>query len=240
MQLDVSAPAVTRGARSIRTQIVEGALRGRVVDDGAGGIRQDEVELVVHTWFSPIPGANGKVDVTKLVGSGRATDLPGTGGLLGLGVRAVTAIIPKKVPGNTGPVNVEARAVIDVLQVAPGRRTVLAAASDAEVGLGTVVHDPSAAGQKVARGQRVPGLGVWRGGGPDDEHARKYHERPDRETACQLTDAFRSFIHLCILLSRSGSLVVRLRDTRSRGRDHDVGNAGNNDMKGVHCSGPGG
>src|SRR5882724_7266760 len=45
---------------------------------------------------------------------------------------------------------------------------------------------------------------------------------------------------LCILLSRSGSLVVRLRDTRSRGRDHDVGNAGNNDMKGVHCGGAGG
>ncbi len=240
MQLDVSAPAVSRGARSIRTQIVEGTFRGRVVDDRAGGIRQDEVELVVNTWFSRIPGANGKVDVTELVGPGRATDLPGAGGLVGLGVRAVATIIPKKVPRNAGPVNVQAGAVIDVLQVAPGRRTVLAAASNAEVGLGTVVHDPSAAGQKVARGQRIPGLCVWRGGGPDGEHGRKYHERPCRETACQFTDSFCSFVHLCILLSTCGSLVVRLRDTRGRGCDYDVGNAGNNDMKGVHCGGAGG
>src|SRR6266850_8124872 len=177
MQLDVSAPAVSRhGARSIRSQVVEGALRGRVVDDRAGGIRQDDVELVINTWFSRIPGANGKVDVTELVGPGRATDLPGAGGLAGLGVRAVAAIIPKKVPRNAGPVNVEAGAVIDVLQVAPGRRTVLAAASNAEVGLGTVVHDPSAAGQKVARGQRVPGLCAWRGGSPDHQHHARHDE----------------------------------------------------------------
>jgi len=240
MQLDVSAPAVSRGARSIRTQIVEGAFRGRVVDDRAGGIRQDDVELVVNTWFSRIPGANGEVDVTELVRPGRATDLPGTGGLLGLGVRAVAAIIPKKVSRNAGPVNIQAGAVIDVLQVAPGRRTVFAPASNAEVGLGTVVHDPSAAGQKVTRGQRIPGLCVWRGGGPDGEHGRKYHERPCRETGCQFTDSFRSFAHLCILLSICGSLVVRLRDTRGRGCDYDVGNAGNNDMKGVHCGGAGG
>src|SRR6266403_817426 len=176
MQLDVSAPAVSRGARSIRTQIVEGAFRGRVVDDRAGGIRQDDVELVVNTWFSRIPGANGEVDVTELVRPGRATDLPGTGGLVGLGVRAVAAIIPKVVARNAGPVNVQACAVIDVLQVAPGWRTVLSPASDAEVGLGTVVHDPSAAGQKVARGQRVPGLCVWRGGGPDHQHHARHDE----------------------------------------------------------------
>jgi len=240
MQLDVSAPAVSRGARSIRTQGVKGAFRGRVVDDRAGGIRQDDVELVVNTWLSRIPGANGKVDVTKLVGPGRATDLPGAGGLVGRRVRTVAAIIPKKVPRNAGPVNVQAGAVIDVLQVAPGRRAVLAPASDAKVGLGTVVHDPAAAGQKVAWGQRIPGLCVWRGGGPDCEHGRKYHKRPTRETACQFTDSFRSSIHLCILLSKCGSLVVKLRDTRGRGCNYDVGNAGNNDMQGVHCGAAGG
>jgi len=99
MQLDVSASAVSRhGARSIRTQIVPSALRGRVVDDSAGGIRQDDVELVVHTWLSRIPGANGKVDVTELVRPGRATDLPSTGGLVGLRSVAVAAIVPKVVP----------------------------------------------------------------------------------------------------------------------------------------------
>src|SRR6266576_5427314 len=109
MQLDVSAPATSgRGTRSVRTQIVEGALRGCVVvDDGAGGIGQADVELVVGTWFARIPGANGKVDVTELVGPGRATDLSRTGGLVGLRVRAVAAIIPKEVSRNAGPVNVQ-------------------------------------------------------------------------------------------------------------------------------------
>jgi len=56
MQLDVSAPAVSgRGARSIRTQIVESALGGRVVDNGAVGIGQADVELVVNTRFLPRP-----------------------------------------------------------------------------------------------------------------------------------------------------------------------------------------
>jgi len=107
MQLDVSAPAVSgRGARSIRTQIVESALGGRVVDNGAVGIGQADVELVVNTRFSRVPGANGKVYVTELVRPGRAADLPRTGGLMRLRVRTVAAIIPKEVPRNAGPMNV--------------------------------------------------------------------------------------------------------------------------------------
>ena len=107
MELDVSAPAVSRrGARSIRTQVVPSALQGRVVDDSAGGIHQDDVKLVVNTWFSRIPGANGKVDVTVLVRPGRATDLPRTGGLVGLRVRIVATIIPKIIPRDARPVNV--------------------------------------------------------------------------------------------------------------------------------------
>src|SRR5260370_40033449 len=128
MQLDVPAPAASRrGARSIRTQIVPSALRGRaVVDDCAGRIRQTDVELVVDPGFSCVFGANGKINVRecRVVGPGGATDFPGTGRLTGLRIRT-GAIIPKKVPRNAGPVNVQAGAVIDVFELAPGRPPVL-------------------------------------------------------------------------------------------------------------------
>src|SRR5260370_29991093 len=86
MELDVSAPAVSRRAWGIRTQIVRKApprcLVGRVVvDDCAGGIRQPDVELVVNTGFPSILGANGKINVRerRVVGPGGATDFSGTG-----------------------------------------------------------------------------------------------------------------------------------------------------------------
>jgi len=78
-----------------------------------------------------------------------------------------------------------------------------------------------------------------RGGGPDDEHGRKYSRAPlprDRMPAYRFLC---SLVHLCVLLSISGSLVVRLRDTRGRVRDHYVGNAGNNDMQRIHYGGAG-
>ena len=61
--------------------------------------------------------------------------------------------------------------MVDVLQVAPGWRTVLASAPDAEVRLGTVVYDdPSAASQEVAGLRRRPSL-YWRCcRGPNHEH----------------------------------------------------------------------
>jgi len=149
MELDVSAPAASRrGARSIRTQIVPSALRGRaVVDDRAGRIRQTDVELVVDPGSPASLARNGKVNVTELVRPGRATDLPGTGGLMGLRVRA-GAIIDELIFRDTDPMNVQACAMVDVLQVAPGCEPCLASAPDAEVRLGTVMYDPSAAGQK--------------------------------------------------------------------------------------------
>ena len=176
MELDVSAPAASRrGAWSIRTQIVPSALRGRaVVDDCAGRIRQTDVELVVDSGFSCVFGANGKVNVTELVRPGRATDLPGTGGLMGLRVRA-GAIIDELIFRDTGPVNVQACAMVDVLQVAPGWRTLLASAPDAEVRLGTVVYDPSAAGQKVTR-RRRPSLYARRGRSPNHQHRASHDE----------------------------------------------------------------
>jgi len=174
MELDVSAPTVSRRAWSIRTQIVRKALRDGRVDDSAGRIRQLDVELVVDPGFSCVFGANGKVNVTELVRPGRATDLPGTGGLMGLRVRA-GAIIDELIFRDTGPVNVQACAMVDVLQVAPGWRTVLASAPDAEVRLGTVVYDPSAAGQKVTR-RRRPSLYARRGRSPNHQHRASHDE----------------------------------------------------------------
>src|SRR5229473_716048 len=179
MQLDVSAPAASRrGARSIRTQIVPSALRGRaVVDDCAGRIRQTDVELVVDPGFSCVFGANGKINVRecRVVGPGGATDFPGTGRLARLRIRT-GAIIDELIFRDTGPVNVQACAMVDVLQVAPGWRTVLASAPDAEVRLGTVVYDPSAAGQKVTR-RRRPSLYARRGRSPNHHHRASHDER---------------------------------------------------------------
>ena len=159
MELDVSAPAVSRRAWSIRAQIVPSAFIGRAVpDDCAGRIRQPDVELVVNTWFARVSGANGKIDVTELVCPGRATDFPGTDGLARLRVRTVATIIEKLIFRDTGPVNVQASAMVNVLKVAPSRRTVLAPASDAKVRFITVVNDPPASGQEVARRQCFPGL----------------------------------------------------------------------------------
>src|SRR5260370_32134177 len=64
MELDVSAPAVSRRAWGIRTQIVRKApprcLVGHVVvDDSAGGIPRPDVELVVNTRLPSILGATG-------------------------------------------------------------------------------------------------------------------------------------------------------------------------------------
>src|SRR5438552_7064248 len=79
MELDVSAPAVSRRAWSIRAQIVPSAFIGRAVpDDCAGRIRQPDVELVVNTWFARVSGANGKIDVTELVCFGSVTDFLGS------------------------------------------------------------------------------------------------------------------------------------------------------------------
>src|SRR5437870_3661879 len=117
MELDVSAPAVSWGARSVRTQIVESALRGRVVvHDCVVRIRQPDVELVVDPWFARVFGPNGKVDVTVQVCPGRSADAPRPSWLACPRVRA-GAVIEEEVPCDAGPVNVQAGAMIDVLKV---------------------------------------------------------------------------------------------------------------------------
>src|SRR5260370_40595532 len=109
MEVSVAGPEGSRrGARSIRTQIVPSALRGRaVVDDCAGRIRQTDVELVVDPGFSCVFGANGEVNVTELVRPSRAAELSGTGGLVCPRVRAV-AIIDELICLAMGPLNVQA------------------------------------------------------------------------------------------------------------------------------------
>ena len=105
MQLDVSASAISSRAGSIGTQIVQ-TLRGRVViDDVSSGIRQPDVELVVHTWFSSVFGPNSKVDVTVQVCPGRSADAPRSSWLARLRVRA-GAVVDEEVPCDAGPVNV--------------------------------------------------------------------------------------------------------------------------------------
>src|SRR5438046_3147298 len=106
MKLDVSATAVSRrDAWRVRAQIVPSALRGRGVELYTVRIRQPDVELVVHTWFSSVFGPNGKVDVTVQVCPGRSADAPRSSWLARLRVRA-GAVVDEEVPCDAGPVNV--------------------------------------------------------------------------------------------------------------------------------------
>src|SRR5439155_21160319 len=99
-----------------------------------------DIELVIDAWFARVSGPNDKVDVTELVRPGRATNETGVG---------VTSDV-QHVRRDAGPVDVQACAVVCVLQMPPGRRTVLTAARDAEVRVGTIVDDEAATGQEVA------------------------------------------------------------------------------------------
>src|SRR5439155_20333779 len=99
-----------------------------------------DIELVIDAWFARVSGPNDKVDVTGLVRPGRATNETGVG---------VTSDV-QHVRRDAGRVDLQAYAVVNVLQMPPGRRSVLAAARDAEVRLGTIVDDEAATGQEVA------------------------------------------------------------------------------------------
>ena len=205
MELDVAAPAGARRTWSIGTQVVGKALRGRVVDRGVRGICQADIELVVNSRFARVFGLNGKIDVTELVRPGRATDDPGARGLARLGVRAGSPV-NEEVPRNAGPVNVQACAMVDVLQVTPSWRTVLASSSNAEVRLCTVVYNPAATGEKVARWCR-PGFDARRGHGPDREKRASHDQCQYQESGCQFTDFSCSFAHLLFLLSHVAHLL---------------------------------
>src|SRR5207247_1979652 len=154
MELDVAAPAIARRAWSIRAQIMGKALVGRVID-GNAELLEPDVERVINTWFSPVSGVNGKVDITVQVRPSRATNPTGTGPLRVFVRRGLR--VDLHVRRDAGPVHVQACAVVVVFQMAPvicfltrQPGSVLAPATDAEVRLESVVHDPPAAGHEVA------------------------------------------------------------------------------------------
>src|SRR5439155_14571921 len=144
VELDVAAAAVAV------VQLVGGARQeeevGRV-DDG-GALCQLDVELVSSARLAGVVGPHDEIDVAEEVRPRGATDVTAAGPPAS-GVGSSELLV---VTRDARPVDVQAGAgaVVDVLQVPPGRRAVLAAAADAEIRLGAVNDDESAAGQEVA------------------------------------------------------------------------------------------
>lgn len=140
MKLDVASAPVACCARRVRAQEVREAFRCGVIDDD-GGIRlasHANVELVVDTGLPEISGLKREIHITELVRSRVSANNPRANGLA-VGVCAVRAVIHKLVSRDRGPMRIEARPVVVVLQVAPRRRTMLASAGHSKVRLGAVV-----------------------------------------------------------------------------------------------------
>src|SRR5438876_9413066 len=143
VELDVAATGPRAAQRVIRIEF------GRIedVDGDDAGCRQPDDGLIVDARFACVSGEHDPIDVTVLVRPGCAANAAGTDRLAaGVGTR-----VHLQVRRDAGPVNVQARAMVDVLQMPPGRRAVLASAPDAEVCLGAAIaDDEAAAGQEVA------------------------------------------------------------------------------------------
>src|SRR6266446_4136442 len=148
VELDVAAAAVAvvqlvRGKQEIQIR--------RVDENICPLLGQLDVELVGDTRLAGVRGAYGEIDVVVWRCQVRpclAADDTGAGQPV-FGVEAVLAVL--EVVRNARPVDVQADVVVHVLQVPPGRCAVLAAtAGDAEIRMGTVKDDESAAGQEVA------------------------------------------------------------------------------------------
>src|SRR5260221_3807167 len=139
VELDVAAPGARTAQGVIRIEF------GRIDDDA--GLRQADDELIVNARFARVPGLDDPIDVTDQVRPRGAADEAGSG-RPAVGIRTRVDL---HVRGDAGPVNVQADAVVDVLQMSPGRRAVLASAPDAEVCLGAgAAEDEAAAGQEIA------------------------------------------------------------------------------------------
>src|SRR5437899_4787972 len=128
VELDVAAAGPGTSQRVVRITL------GRVHDDlrGAGhdGLGQPDDEHVIATRLAGVLRIHAPVDVTIRVRPRGAADQAATPRLACLGIRGVVPEV--EVSRDAGPVNVQAGAVVDVLQVAPGRRAVLASAPYAE------------------------------------------------------------------------------------------------------------
>jgi hypothetical protein len=112
--------------------------------------------ITTLAWFVVVSDLDGPGDLTGcLVGRRRATNQTGPG-WLARWIDEGGAIwkAAEEVSRDVGPVNVQVCAVIDVLQMTPQRVSVsscLARATDAEIRLGVVDDDVSAARHEVAR-----------------------------------------------------------------------------------------
>src|SRR6266436_8562184 len=139
VELDVAATGPRAAQRVIRIEF------GRIDNDA--GLPQPDGELIVDARFACVSGYHEPIDVTVQVRPGCTANAAGTDRLAaGVGTR-----VHLEVPRDAGPVNVQARVMVLVLQMPPGRRAVLASASDAEVCLGAAIaDDEAAAGQEVA------------------------------------------------------------------------------------------
>src|SRR5436190_18847053 len=139
VELDVSASRARAAQGVSRTDF------GRTDDDA--GLRQPDDELIIAARFASVSGFHDPIDVTEKVRPRRAANETGTDRpALVVGTR-----VHLHVGRDAGPMDVQPDAVVDVLQMPPGRRAVLAAASDAEVCIGAgIADDEAAAGQEVA------------------------------------------------------------------------------------------
>ena len=147
--LDIPASVVARGARSVRTQKVWEALYCRVINDAAVRLASHaDVKLIVDTRFAGVAGPQRKINVTELVCSGVSADKPRTN-RLAIGVGAVAAVVENLISRNRGPMGIQARAMVVILEVTPSWRTVLASAGYSKVGFGSVMHDPATAGEEI-------------------------------------------------------------------------------------------
>src|SRR5688572_3445880 len=121
---------------------------GLIASQGAGPIMfrgindcavytHPDYELILASRFTEVRGLEVEVHlrIQRVIGLGSAAYLTGTSGLPRLRIRA--AVIDKEVSGDVGCMQVERRrncarrrriSMVDIVQVSPGRRTVLASA----------------------------------------------------------------------------------------------------------------
>src|SRR6266511_1935594 len=123
----------SRGVRLVQLDVAAPAVARRARSRRSQEVREALRSRVVHDHAELVPYPN----IELVVDTG-----------LAVGVGTCTLL---EVSRNAGRVNVHTEPVVDVLQVPPVRRAVLAAAADAEVRLVAVEEDETAARHEVAR-----------------------------------------------------------------------------------------
>lgn len=102
------------------------AFRCCVVDDAAIALASHaDIELIVDSRLPSVDGTKREIHVAKLVRFRVSANNPRADGLA-MGVRAVAAVIDELVRRDSCPTRVQARPVVVIFQMSPGRRTLLA------------------------------------------------------------------------------------------------------------------